>query len=230
MCPLGGGGQWGTVNQVTVLGDGDEELDPGDWWVVSQGSTGEGEKGKKGKKRKWEKEGGTFRVPGELLFRTPEEAEAHLQAALERDDTDDGDYGDDGTRVPTRGRGVTRGRWGQTRGVRMKGTRGVRRGVPGAWMGPANPHPAGGVTCVSRLAKGGVGGKGANRANRANPPPSDPAPARQVTFQVTYGVGWGANRTTRGVGGGNLVLRESGRASRPCDWPRLAMLAGATSL
>ena len=58
---------------MTVLGDWDEELDPGEWWVVSQGSNGEG--GKKGKKRKREKEGGTFRVPGELLFRTREEAE-----------------------------------------------------------------------------------------------------------------------------------------------------------
>ena len=45
---------------------------------------------------------------------------------------------------------------------------------------------------MSRLAKGGQGGwapNRANRANQANPPPSDPAPARQVTFQVTYGVG-----------------------------------------
>ena len=86
---------------------------------------------------------------------------------------------------------------------------------------------------MSRLAKGGLGGRGANqanRANRANPPPSDPASARQVTFQVTYGVGWGANRANRGVGWGNPALRESGRASRPCDWPRLAMVAGAASL
>ena len=59
---------------------------------------------------------------------------------------------------------------------------------------------------MSRLAwPGGGGGRGANRANRANradPPPRDPAPARQVTFQVTYGVRWGANRANRGVGGG----------------------------
>ena len=41
----------------------------------------------------------------------------------------------------------------------------------------------------------------ANRANRADPPPSNPAPARQVTLQVTYGVGWGANRANRRVGG-----------------------------
>ena len=40
---------------------------------------------------------------------------------------------------------------------------------------------------MSRPANAGLGGRGANganRANRANPPPSDPAPARQVTFQV----------------------------------------------
>ena len=67
--PWKDGGNGGTVSQVTVLGDWDEELELGEWWVVSQGSNGEG--GKKGKKRKREKEGGTFRVPGELLFRTP---------------------------------------------------------------------------------------------------------------------------------------------------------------
>ena len=86
---------------------------------------------------------------------------------------------------------------------------------------------------MSRLANGGLEGTGANRANRANranPPPSDPAPARQVTFQVTYGVRWGANRANRGVGGGDPALRESGPASGPCDWPRLAMVAGAASL
>ena len=58
---------------------------------------------------------------------------------------------------------------------------------------------------MSRLAKRGLGGRGANWANRANwanPPPGDPAPARQVAFQVTCGVGWGANRANRGVGGG----------------------------
>ena len=81
--PSAEGGNGGTVSQVTVLGDWDEELDPGEWWVVSHGSNGEGgKKGKKGKKRKREKEGGTFRVPGELLFRNREEAEAHLREAL----------------------------------------------------------------------------------------------------------------------------------------------------
>ena len=52
-----------------------------------------------------------------------------------------------------------------------------------------------------------------------------------MTFQVTYGVRWGANRANRGVvGGGNPALRESGPASGPCDWPRLAMVAGVASL
>ena len=58
---------------------------------------------------------------------------------------------------------------------------------------------------MSPLAKGGLGGQEANRANQvnqANPRPSDPAPARQVTFQLSYGVGWGANRANRGLGWG----------------------------
>ena len=82
---------------------------------------------------------------------------------------------------------------------------------------------------MSRLANGGLGGgRGANRANRANPPPSDPAPARQVTLQVTYGVRWGANRANWGrAGGGKPVLRESCPESGTCDWPRLAMVVGA---
>ena len=73
-------------------------------------------------------------------------------------------------------------------------------------MRPANPPPRrrGNVRVATRERGLGGGGRGANqgnRANRANPPPSDPAPARQVTFQVTYGVGWGSNRANRGVGG-----------------------------
>ena len=55
---------------------------------------------------------------------------------------------------------------------------------------------------MSRLAKGGLAGRGANQANRANPPPSDSALARPVTFQVTDGPGWGANRANWGRGGG----------------------------
>ena len=87
-------------------------------------------------------------------------------------------------------------------------------------MRPGNPPPR----------RRGRGANQANRTNRANPPPSDPARARHVTFQVTYGVGWEANRANRGWGGGNPALHESGRASRPCDWPRLAMVAGVASL
>ena len=48
--------------------------------MVSYASPREGgEKQKKGKNRKREKEGGTFRVPRELLLRTREWAEARLQ-------------------------------------------------------------------------------------------------------------------------------------------------------
>ena len=50
-----------------------------------------------------------------------------------------------------------------------------------------------------------------------------------MTFQVAYGVGWGANWANRGVGG-DPVLRELGLASGPFDWPRLALVAGAASL
>ena len=74
-------------------------------------------------------------------------------------------------------------------------------------------------------------GRGAPPATRRCPPFSRflffPC---QVTFQATHGVRWGANRANRGVGGGNPALRESGPAWGPCDWPRLAMVAGAASL
>ena len=36
------GANGGTVSQVMVLRDWDEELDPEVWWVLSQGSNGEG--------------------------------------------------------------------------------------------------------------------------------------------------------------------------------------------
>ena len=98
--------------------------------------------------------------------------------------------------------------------------------MPGARKSPGNPPPRtrGNLRVATREwgPGGGRGAKPANRANRANPPPSDPAPARQVTFQVTYGVRWGANRANRGVGGGNLALLESGPASGPVighGWP-----------
>ena len=85
-------------------------------------------------------------------------------------------------------------------------------------MSPGNPppHRRGNLRVATREwgPGGGGGGRGANRANRANranPPPSDPAPARQVTFQVTYGVRWGANRANRGVGGGGGTRRSVSR-------------------
>ena len=157
------GGNGGTISQVTVLGDWDEELDPGEWWVVSQGSNGEGgKKGKKGKKRKQEQEGGTFRVAGGLLFRTREEAEAHLREALgEGDDGDDGDGdGDEGGDGGGGGAGKGVEVGGDT-GVRRKGTRGVRRGVPGARMSPCNPPPRrrGNLRVATReWGPGGAGG------------------------------------------------------------------------
>ena len=40
--PWAEGANGGTVSQVTFFGDWDEELDPGEWWAVSQGSNGEG--------------------------------------------------------------------------------------------------------------------------------------------------------------------------------------------
>ena len=73
-------------------------------------------------------------------------------------------------------------------------------------MSPGNPPPRrrGNLRVATREwgPGGGRGANRANRANRANPPPRDPAPGRQVTFQVTYGVQWGANRANWGVGGG----------------------------
>ena len=98
---------------------------------------------------------------------------------------------------------------GVAKGVRRKGIWGVRMGVLGARMSRGNPPPLwrGNLRVATREwgPGGGGGGRGANwanRAHRANPPPSDPALARQVTFQVTYGVRWGANPANRAVGGG----------------------------
>ena len=77
-------GNGGTVSQVTVLRDWDEELDAV-WWVVSQGTTGGGG-GQEGEEEE----------AGDLLFRTRNEVEAHLREALEQgDDGGDGDDGDD---------------------------------------------------------------------------------------------------------------------------------------
>ena len=64
-----------------------------------------------------------------------------------------------GTRVTTRGRGVTRGaRWGVTTGVRRKGTRGVRRWLPGARMRPGNPPSHRGGNPPVRTRERGAGG------------------------------------------------------------------------
>ena len=156
--PWAEGGNGGTANQVTMLRDWDEELDPGDWWVVSQGSNREGgKKGKTRKKRKRGKPGGTFRMPGELFFHTREEAEAHLWEAL-GDNNGDNKGGRWVTRGVTSGpkRGVTRG---VTRGVRRKGRRGVRKGVPRARMHPGNPPPRRRGSPRVAPREGGVGGR-----------------------------------------------------------------------
>ena len=60
---------------------------------VHQGGGGEVEEGEE---EEAGERGGNLQVPGELLFRTPKHADAHLRAALEvRDNGDDGDHGDD---------------------------------------------------------------------------------------------------------------------------------------
>ena len=127
---------------MTVLGDWDEELDPGEWWVVSQGSNGEGGKnGKKGEKRKREQEGGTLRVAGELLFPTRPEAEAYLREALgEGDDGDDGD--DEGDEGGDSGAGGGKGaEVGGDTGGEKEGDTGAEKGLPGAGMSHGNPPP-----------------------------------------------------------------------------------------
>ena len=159
------GGSGGTVSQVTVFGDWDEELDLGEWWVVSQGSNGEGgKKGKKGKKRKREQDGGTFRVAEELLFRTREEAEACLREALgegddggDRDDGDDeGDEGDKGEKVGVPGKG---GEVGGDAGVRRNGTQGVTMVEQGCSPGNPPPRRRGNLRFATReWGPGGAGG------------------------------------------------------------------------
>ena len=137
--PWAEGGNGGTISQVTVLGDWDEELDPREWWVVLQGSNGEGgKKETKGKKRKREKEGGTFRVPGELLFRTREAAEAHLREALGAGgDGDDGDDGDDeGDEGGDKGEG---GEVGGDKGGEKEGDTGAEKGGAGSKDEPRQP-------------------------------------------------------------------------------------------
>ena len=155
----------GGVSQVTVLGDWNQELDPGEWWVVSQGSNGAaGKKGKKGKKRNRDQEGGTFRMAGELVFLTREEAEAHLTLTARGTTGTTGTEMTRGTRLVTRVTELTRGvGWGVTRGVPRKGTRGVRRGVPGARMSPGSlpPRTRGNLRVATcEWGPGGGGGAG----------------------------------------------------------------------
>ena len=146
-------GNGGTVSQVTVLGGWDEELHPGEWWVVSQGCNGEG--GKKGKKWKRQKEGGTCRVPRELLFRTREEAEAHLWEALrEGDDADDGD--DEGDKGGDKGEGGDKGgEVGGDKGGEKEGDTGVEKGGAGSKDAPRQPPPPKrGNMCVGTRKRG----------------------------------------------------------------------------
>ena len=130
---------------MTVLDDWDEELDSADWWVVSQVHRGGGGEGEEGEEDEARQRGG-HRGAGEAPLPHPAEADALLRAALEeRDDGEDEDNGDDeGDEGDNQGeggdKGGGRGR-GVRRGMRSKGTRGVRRGVPGARMHPGNPPP-----------------------------------------------------------------------------------------
>ena len=163
------GDSGGTVNQVTVLGDRDEELRPQEWWVVSQGS--EGGQIRRGGEGEGEEErggGGIFRVPGDLLFLIREEVGAYFHEALEERDGDDGyDKGGGGTDKGEGGdkggdkRGEEGARERGDKGVRRKGARGVRRGVPGARMCPGSPppHGRGSLRVVTReRGAGGLGG------------------------------------------------------------------------
>ena len=112
---------------------------------MSQGSTGEGgEKRKKGKTRKRKKEGGTFRVPRRLLFRTREDPEAPLRKTFgEGNDGEDGDDGDDeGDQRDGKGEGGDKGgEVGGDKGCEEEGHTGVRSWVPGARMRHGNPPP-----------------------------------------------------------------------------------------
>ena len=136
--PMGMCRVWGTPGM---------SLDLGDWLVVSQGSNGEG--GKKGKKRKREKDRGTFRVPGELLFRTREEAEARLREALR--EGDDGDGGDDGDDEGDEG-----GDKGE--GGEVGGDKGGEKGGAGSKDAPRQP-PTTPPACRN-LRKGAWGARG----------------------------------------------------------------------
>ena len=150
---------------------------------------------------------GSVWVPGELLFFTREEAESHLQEAS--GDTDGDERNDEGEGVTTRGRGLTRGgdnqgeegdEEGGDKGGEKEGDTEGEKGGAGGKDAPRQPsaHIRGSLrTATCKRGAGGWGANRANKANGANPAPSDPAPARNVTVQMTYG-GGGAT----GLGGG----------------------------
>ena len=155
---------------MTVLGDWHEEFDAGEWWVVSQGSNGEGEggsRGRRGRRGSGRKRRAPSGWPGSSSS-SPGRRRRPTSGRPWRPGTT-GTTGmpgmTRGTRLVTRGRGVTRGvRWGVTRGVRRKGTWwvGVRRGVPGARMSPGNPPPRrrGNLRVATReWGPGGAGGR-----------------------------------------------------------------------
>ena len=108
----------------------------------SKGEVEGGKKAKKGKKRKREKEGGTFRVRRELVFRTREEADAHLREALvSADDGDDGYDGDDeGDEAGDKGEGGNKGGdVGDDKGGEKEGDTGGENGGAGSKDEPRQP-------------------------------------------------------------------------------------------
>ena len=82
---------------------------------------------------------GTFRVPGELLFCTREEAEAHLREALRAgDDGDDGD--DEGDEGGDKGQGGDKGgEVGGDKGGEKEGDTGGEKGGAGSKDEPRQP-------------------------------------------------------------------------------------------
>ena len=141
-------------------------------------------------------------MPGSFLSHTHEQAEHYLREAMGEESGGDkwdegvgrGDEGDDKGDEGDKGGG--HGEEGREEGGNKVG--GHMQGEQA--YAPATLHHVGGAAFMLGLANGVLG---ANRANWANPPSTDPAPAHQVTFQVTYWGGWGgggANQAKRGVG------------------------------
>ena len=138
-----------SVIQVTVFGDWVEELDRGEWCVVSQGSKGEGggewEKGEEEENRK--KSCAPSGCQGSSSFSSGRRRRPTSRRPWGTAMGTTGMTREAG--VMTRGRGVTRGvtsglrRWvrrGLTRGVRRKGTRGAEKGGDGSKHAPRQ-HP-----------------------------------------------------------------------------------------